>query len=441
MRPLIQLCLLVAFASGSGLLAQQTGTPLVAGEERVDGVVAVVGDSAIFYSEIQEHLLRLQASGTPIPQNPQELQQFEREVLDDLIAQTLILKAAQDDTLVTVPDERVDATLQDAWGDQVQRFGSEEGLRAALEDAGLTASQYRAEMREDIRRSLLLQSYVQRERQQGRGVAVEEEEIRAFYERERESLGTRPATLTMEQVILLPQPSDSARAAAHDEAERILQLLRDGENFADLARRFSDDPGSAQQGGELGWVRRGVMVQEFEDAAFQLSRGQTSGVVESPFGAHIIRVERVRGPERLVHHILAGASPTAADAERARERAQEIREAIEAGASIQDFSDEGEQTGIPDSLTLAQTELDQLPSGYAVALRTAQQGEVVGPIEFETPQGVPGFAVVHLVDVRDEGEFMYEDLRPQIRQILEDERFEERLVERLKSRIFVDVRL
>ncbi len=441
MRPLILLSFFMAFAGTSGLVAQQAGLPPGMEEARVDGVVAVVGDSAIFYSEIQEHLLRLQASGTPLPQSPQEIQQLERDVLDDLVAQTLILQAAQSDTLVSVSDERVEMTLQDAWADQVQRFGSEDGLREALEGAGLTVPQYRTEMREDIRKSLLLQNYVQRERQQGRGVPVEEAEIREFYERERARLGTRPATLTLEQVVLLPQPSDSARTAAREEAERILELLREGEDFADLARRFSDDPGSAQQGGELGWIRRGTMVQEFEDVAFQLPRGQTSGVVETSFGAHIIRVERIRGPERLVHHILAGAQPTSVDAERTRERAREIRDAVEGGTPITDFSDEGEQTGIPDSLTLAQDELDQLPSGYAQALRTAQLGAVVGPIEFDTPQGMPGFAVVQVRDIRDEGEFTYEDLRPQIRRILEDERFEERLVERLKSRIYVDVRL
>jgi parvulin-like peptidyl-prolyl isomerase len=82
--------------------------------------------------------------------------------------------------------------------------------------------------------------------------------------------------------------------AALAKAEDLLKRVRAGEDFAALAKEFSDDPGSKVQGGDLGWFGRGQMVKPFEDAAFSLKQGEVSGVVESPFGYHIIKVEEHR---------------------------------------------------------------------------------------------------------------------------------------------------
>src|SRR5947209_10241506 len=81
---------------------------------------------------------------------------------------------------------------------------------------------------------------------------------------------------------------------ARQKAEDLLKRVRAGEDFTALAKEFSEDPGSRAQGGDLGWFGRGQMIKEFEDAAFALKRGEVSGVVESPFGYHIIKVEEHR---------------------------------------------------------------------------------------------------------------------------------------------------
>src|SRR5690606_7857965 len=133
---------------------------------------------------------------------------------------------------------------------------------------------------------------------------VTEDEVRAYFEAQKEMLGRRPASLTFEQVVVAPRPSDSARTAARERALEILRELREGADFAALARRHSNDPGTREQGGDLGWFRRGDMVPQFDSAAFALRPGELSGVVESAFGFHIIRVDRVRGAERQARHIL-----------------------------------------------------------------------------------------------------------------------------------------
>ena len=119
----------------------------------------------------------------------------------------------------------------------------------ALETEGLTIAEYRGSLREEIRKGLLSERFVQTELSEARIVPVEEAEMRAFFDRERESLGERPATITFDQVLLSPIPSDPVKARARERATELLALLEEGEDFGELARRFSNDPGSAQRGG------------------------------------------------------------------------------------------------------------------------------------------------------------------------------------------------
>ncbi len=409
-------------------------------DELVDRVVAIVGDSAVFYSQVQEQLLRLRASGMPLPEDPAEVQELESEVLDEIVTQTLILNAAGADTLLTVPAARLDQEAERAWQDVVARFGTEAATARALEAEGMSIAQYRANQREEIRKGLLIETFVQAQRRESRLAPIEEAEIREFFDRERDNLGERPATLTFDQVVLAPQPSDSVKAASRERAYEILNQIENDEDFADLARRFSDDPGSAQRGGELGWVRRGVMVEEFEDAAFSLGRGGVSDVVDTQFGAHIIQVERIRGAERMVRHILVAAEPTPSDVEVARERATEIREAVASGAPLSDYYDEAQDTGLPRPMTLPMDQLGQLPSGLAQALTAAEEGAVLGPIEVAQQPNRPTYAVVEVLELREAGQLTYEDVRNQIRGILQDERFQDQLIERLRAQTYVDVR-
>lgn len=421
--------------------AQEPATGVSPGPDElfVDRVVAVVGDSAIFYYDLLEELYTLQAQGVVLPEDTEERRALEREVLDGLVVRTLILRAAQQDTLATVSEDRIEAEFQLAWEQEVQSFGGEAQLQSALATAGRTLAQHRDSRRREVQEGLLQQRYVQLRRQEIRIPPVEEAEIRAYIEEEADQIGTRPATVELRQVVLLPEPSDSARAAAREEAERILELVRSGEEFTDLARRFSDDAGTAQRGGEIGWVRQGERIPELEEAMFRMQRGGVSDVVETIFGAHLLRVERVRGPERLVYHILVAADLTEEDLSRARMRAGEIRDSVAAGASILDFEGRGDEVGIPNEIALALDQLSTLPAPYALPLSSSSTGDVVGPLEF-TWQGQPVVVVAEVTAVREAGAFTFEELRGQVRDIISQQRFQERLVERLMNETHVETR-
>ena len=149
----------------------------------------------------------------------------------------------------------------------------------------------------------LVSLYVQTNIGQG-AVEVTEDEIRAAFEANRASLQQRPATVTFKQVLMRVVPSDSSRTVALTRAEELLERARAGEDFAELASAYSQDPASAAAGGDLGWFRRGAMTGAFDEATFELPEGAISDVVETVYGFHIILVERIRAVERKARHIL-----------------------------------------------------------------------------------------------------------------------------------------
>src|SRR5690606_34903272 len=210
----------------------------------------------------------------------------------------LILQAAAQDTLIRPDAVGIERQVSGRIDELVSSFGGRPALQQALEAEGLTLAEYRDVLTTQARQEQIQQMYLQSQLRDARPVDVSEDEMRARFENASAQLQQRPRLLTFRQVVIVPDASEEAREAARAQADTLLQRLREGEDFAALARRYSDDPGSAQLGGDLGWFRRGRMVQEFEDVAFALGEGAVSRVVESDFGFHIIRIDRTRPGER-----------------------------------------------------------------------------------------------------------------------------------------------
>ncbi|WP_456432149.1 peptidylprolyl isomerase [Thermosulfuriphilus sp.] len=149
---------------------------------------------------------------------------------------------------------------------------------------------------EQARSAILAQELIRREVLDK--VKLDEAEAKRYYQENKTAFGQPEMVRARHILIAIKDPNDqSLKDQARREAEEILARVKAGEDFAALAKQYSDDPGSRAKGGDLGFFSRGEMIEPFEKAAFALKVGQVSGVVESPFGYHIIKVEERRPAE------------------------------------------------------------------------------------------------------------------------------------------------
>ena len=417
-------------------------TPATAQEETLDRVAAVVGDSILLLSEVQEEMMAWAAQQEQaLPEDPALLAQIRDQVLQGKVDELLIVQAAERDSTIVVDPRQVETLTQREITRVETAVGGRLALERALEQDGITLQEYREILSRRFRRQGFIEQFVQKVRQQRAAPPVTDEQVRAFFEQNRAQFDDRPAAVTFRQIVVSPAASDTARARARATAEEVLRLARDGEDFAQLARRFSAD-GSAQQGGDLGWFRRGDMVREFENAVYALRAGQISDIVESPFGFHVIKLERIRGGERSARHVLIRADITPEDVERAEQLADSLAVALRAGTAVWDtiaerHHDESEQRRV------GPFPVDQLPEPYASALPATASGTILDPLRLQSADGTPRFAIVSVTERTEAGSFDLSDVefRAQLREQLQQQQLLQEVVDELREKAWVDIRI
>ncbi|MEE8116276.1 MAG: peptidylprolyl isomerase [Gemmatimonadales bacterium] len=437
----------VVLACACTLLVAATGSAGAQDERfvEIDRVVAVVGTVPIPLSRVNEELnvvlSEMQRLGQAAPTDSAETIELQRELLDRLIDDELLVQLALRDTLVQVTDEQVRAAVETALRQTRSQFSSEFEYRRQLELAGLgTPEEYRRYMTEQTRRQMQKLNLIQSLRDRGdlRQVPPTEAEMQRYFEETRDQQPKRPASVTFRQIIIQPEASPEAEAEARARADSVLAELRNGADFATAARRFSDDSTTREQGGELGWFRRGRMVREFERIAFRLRPGQISNLVRTPFGFHIIQVQRVEPAEVQARHILFTPVITEANTAAARALGDSIAVALRAGASwdsLADLHHDPIEQSLFEDVALA----DLFPS-YAGALADEQPGAIIGPVLL-TEAGRERYAVIRFIERHAEGGYAFEELRDRIRQNLAEGSGVRRLVRELRESTYIDIRL
>ncbi|MGB0542083.1 MAG: peptidylprolyl isomerase [Longimicrobiales bacterium] len=407
----------------------------------VDRLVAVVGDSAIVQTQVQEEIQRMQLGGAPVPvPGSSEYDALFDQILNRFIDRLLVLQAAARDSLLQVNDEQISQSVNEQITQLASQFGGQAQLQEALASEALSLAEYREILTNEQRVRQIEQVFYQSRLRDAPPVAVTEDELLERFQEARAQLEQRPKLMTIRQVVIQPTATEAAIDSARVRAEALLERITGGEDFAELAREFSNDPGTAALGGDLGWFRRGRMVREFEEAAFSLLDGQVSDVVQTDFGFHIIRVERMRPGERNARHILITPEKTEADLGSARNIAMDVRQQAESGVSMTDLYEQFSDPAAPDSITFAFEQLSEFPPAYGM-LRTASAGDLVGPLEYEMAPGESRLAVVSVIQVREAGAYTFEDLRGQLAAQLQQERQIEQIIEELRARTYIDIRM
>lgn len=433
---------LVLLAFALGLASLPSGPRLVAQElVEIDHIVAVVGRVAIPYSRIEEALNLRRQRGDPMPSDSAGLARLRREIVDQLVDEELLVQEAQADTAIRVTDAQVQGAVDEFIRRVRTQFQSDVDFQRQLQASGFgTTEEYRRWIADQQRRDLLHESLVQKLRQTGalRAVPPTEDELRAYYDQVKDQQ-TRPAVVSFRQVVIRPEADSAAVDSAFRLADSLSRALKAGADFPTLARRYSNDPGSRDEGGELGYFRRGQMVPEFERVAFTQRPGQISGPVLSPFGFHVIQVQRSDPAEVQARHILVTPNVTEANVSAARALADSAARLARAGASFDSLArrhhDPGEQAFAQGVV------LDSLPAVFRDAFAVAQAGDIVGPIVMERPDGGTRFSVVRLEELRAAGAYTYDELKERIRGRLAEEAALRRYLDGLRERTHIDIRL
>ncbi len=432
---------ILIIAAASAVLASSALAQSGSNDIPVDRVVAVVGQRPILYSEVLER--SNETRERPPATDAAALDQLLRETLDVMVDEELLVQRARRDS-VEVDEGAVTSTVNQQMAGIRRQFQTEEAFRAELQRAGFASvEEYRNWLTERHRRNQLVQGLIRKYREEGRlpPASVSERDVTRYFEENRDRVPMLPPTVTFRQIVVAPQASDEARAAARAKAESLVVELRRGGDFEQIARRESMDASTRQLGGDLGWNRRGAMVPEFDRVMFALPPGQISPVVETVFGYHIIRVDRVQPSEVKARHILIRPEITEDDIARTRQRADSVVQLWNAGTPhdqlVQRFHDREEQQVIPDPYPRS-----DLPPAYQEAIEGRAAGDIAGPFEIEDPaRNTRKFVVLRLTTAEPERQASVDDFRQQIRQQLAEERAIRRLLDTLRREIHVSVNL
>lgn len=420
----------------------------------VDHIVAVVGSKAITLSQVQEEVYARASSGRErLPDATKEKAAFDkamtvmsRRYVDTLIAFELLFNEASGDTTIKVTDQEVNDAVDLQVNNARKRFKTDAEFRAQLKEIGFnTIEDWRTKLAAQQRRTFMVERFVAqlKEEKKIQAMTPTAKEIRAFYDSHIEDWGKVPALISFKQIAVTPVPSDTAKASAKKLADSlVLELRKPNADFGALAKRFSMDAKSAADGGNLDFFQRGLMVREFEDVAFSLAPGTISEPVESPFGYHIIQVQRKQPGAVQARHILIMWTIDTTGARVAHERAEAIVAALAKGASFDslqhlyhDRIEEMELNSYPiDSLST---------SPYGPAVAGVDSGKVTKAFALPSPTGLSvrdKWAVLMVTRRTPIGAPTFDDVKGSIRRILGEQMGETDYINRLRARTYIDIR-
>ena len=421
-------------------------TPVAAQESLrvpLDRIVAIVGETPIALSRVDEQLQVFESQGGEIPNDADSLRQLKLSVLEQLIDDELLIQAAEKDTLVQITEEEVQSAVEEAMNNLREQVPSRIDFEREVQAIGFKGlDDYRVWLAEQQRRQILTSVYKQELRQRGQFIPIPptESELRDYFESTRSQHPKRPATVTYRQIAVPAFADPVELRKAERRADSLVLRLRGGEDFGALARQFSADPASAEQGGRLGWVRRGQgLVKEFEDLAFRLRPGVVSSPLLTPFGFHIIEVERSEPASIQVRHILIAPKITDEQKEVARKRAEGAKEALEQGLSFDSLSrsyhDRTEDRFLED------VPIDAIFPQYKDAFAVAEPGDILGPFEIDRGLDRALYPVIVFQERREEGTASFADLEDRMRSTLAENNALKRLLDSLRASTYVDIRL
>jgi peptidyl-prolyl cis-trans isomerase SurA len=379
---------LIWLGSVAGLFGQK---------EIVDKVIAQVGGELVLLSELEEQYALMESQRGVMPENARCF------ILDQILVQKLLINQAKLDSIV-VADEEVEAQLDARIERILTLMGND--VKQFEDYYGQSVGQVKDQFREDLKSQILsdrMRSQVFMD------VTVTPSEVRSFFSQiPTDSLPFFDSEVEVGEIVILPEVNTVEKNKARQKLESLRRrIVEDGEDFAQLAGKFSDDFGSARVGGDLGWTKRGKFVPEFEAAAYNLEPGEISDLVESEFGFHLIELLERRGNSIHTRHILIKPEITEADLEATFQRLDSIRSLIVndsisfsyavkrfGNKDVQSYNNDGRMVNPNTGNTFF--EVGDLDPDIFFTIDTMDVGDMSAPFVFSQQAGTKAFRIINL---------------------------------------------
>lgn len=370
-------------------------------KQKIDGVIATVGDYIILDSDIDKSYLEISAGGGSV-KDITRCQMLGKLLEDKLYAH----QAIQDSIVVT--DAEIKGMMEDRLNYMVEQIGSlDKVVKYYKKD---TEEEFRTYF-SDILKEGKLSSEMQKKIVDG--VEITPEEVRNYFK-------TIPATdlpffgveLEVAQIVVTPKVSDADKQKVIDKLNGFKKEIEEGSSFSTKAVLYSQDPGSRSNGGFYKMNRRTPFVKEFKDVAFSLAEGEISAPFQTDFGYHIIYVEKIKGQEIELRHILLTPTVTEEALNEAKEKITLIKKRIEDkeitfAEAARTLSDEKETRANGGALINPKTqdtrfELTKMDPTFYSQVSNLKEGEVSAPLLEQGEEGKKTFKLITVTNRIDE---------------------------------------
>ncbi len=407
-------------------------------KDPIERIVAVVGDEPIMSSELAAQIQLIAIQQGIRPKSEEEVEAFQEKVLQDIIAEKLLLIEARKDTTIIVTDDQIDAAVNEHIARLIEQFPSEEAFLGELGREGLTLRAFQKRLRPEMANQLLKQQLINRKLS---SISISNQEVQEFYVEFKDSIPDQPEAVRLAHILISFQPSGGTEDSAKKAAEQVRENAAAGADFASLAIAYSDGPG-AISGGDLGFLSREDVIPDFGRIAFNLAPGEISAVFRTEYGYHIVKCEEIQGTQAHLRQILFEIKPTAADSVLSYKLADSLLTAISEGA---DFREVAKVYSADDETRKSGGELGwfavaSLPPGFEVAMaHLTEIGDVYGPVESQY-----GLHILKLMERQEARHITIDSDFDQIKNMARQAKTGEMVdkwIDEIRQKVFVDDRL
>lgn len=361
----------------------------------VDGIVAVVGANMILRSDIETQYLQFRAQGN-IQGSPEKVR---CQILDGLLFQKLLLHQAQVDS-VKITDAQVDANMDQRMRMFIGQAGSPEKLEEYFQKS---ISEIKSEMRDMMKEQMMTQ---EAQEKITKDVRITPSEVKAYLKKlPKDSIPEISSEIEVGMIMKSPVIGDAEKQVCIDRLKSFKDRIKKGDDFSTLAVLYSEDPGSAKKGGELGMFKRGDMRIEFEAAAFKLKPGEVSDVVETEDGFHLIQMIERKGEYINCRHILLQPKVSLASMMLAKNQLDSVAAQIELkkitfADAVMKYSDDPSRNNgglmVNPMTGTSKFEASQLDPKVFFVIDKLKVGEISTPVLYKTDRGKEEYRIYYL---------------------------------------------